>query len=73
MMHLSEETGFGDVATLKKSHRTDLCLDERIQCYMFTENTHSLCLERTAVEKPLLSYYSGENIYEISLRNFRNY
>jgi len=37
---LSEETGFVDVTMLKKSHRTSLFLDERIQRYMLTENNH---------------------------------
>jgi hypothetical protein len=46
---LSEEIGFGDVSFLKKFHRTNLFLEERIQYYMITENNHSLCLERTAV------------------------
>jgi len=33
---------FVDVTMLKKSHRTSLFLDERIQRYMLTEYNHSL-------------------------------
>jgi len=65
MKVLSEETGFGDISVLKKSHRTRLFLDERIHSYMLKEINHSFCLERTVVHKFLLSYYSSDFIYEI--------
>jgi len=64
MKVLSEETDLCDISMLKKSDRTSLYLDERIHCYILRENNHSLCLERTAVLKHLLSYYSCDIIYE---------
>ena len=49
MKALSEETGFIDVKVLTESDTTSLFLDERIQCYMLTENTNLLCLQGIAV------------------------
>jgi len=49
MKVLSEETGFGDVIMLNKSHKTRLFLDERILCYVLKKKHISLCLERNAV------------------------